>query len=128
MTNTTDPRVDAAARAIQVAAAGRNPLHWDEVSDLWQEQYRREAVAALCAADAVRIGGRRVVDGKLGFLPGDMVRINLKPGDACSEFDGRHGVVTYGPDDGMGWLVSSAPGSLRCVASELSMMVPREDR
>lgn len=62
------------------------------------------------------------------YRPGDMVRITLKPNDTCREFSGRHGVVTYGPDPEGGWLVSSAPGSLRCVASELSMITRREDR
>lgn len=120
-----DPRVEAAAKAIQLAAAGRNPLDWDEVSDLWQEQYRREARAALAAADAA---GRPVVNGALAYLPGDEVRIALKPNDPCSEFDGRNGVVVYGPDHEKGWLVSSAPGTLRCVASELTMIKRREDR
>ena len=62
------------------------------------------------------------------FVPGDLVRITLQENDTCKEFNNRHGVVTYGPDDENGWQVSSAPGSLRCVASELTMITPREDR
>ena len=62
------------------------------------------------------------------FVPGDLVEITLRLGDTCEEFSGRRGVVIYGPDYEQGWLVSSAPGSLRCVASELTMITPREDR
>ncbi len=63
-----------------------------------------------------------------GFLPGDLVHIELENDDYCQEFNNRHGVITYGPDEDAGWIVSSAPGSLRCVASELTMITPREDR
>lgn len=62
------------------------------------------------------------------FVPGDLVHITLPETDVCAEFNNRHGVVTYGPDRDGGWLVSSAPGSLRCVAGELTMISPREDR
>lgn len=64
------------------------------------------------------------------FVPGDLVRITLQDGDTCAEFDGCHGVITWGPDKSRetGWIVSAAPGSLRCIASELTMMVPREER
>jgi hypothetical protein len=65
------------------------------------------------------------------YLPGDLVHIRLRDGDMFhEEYSGRHGVVTYGPDDDRspGWIVSAAPGSLRCVASELTMLTPREER
>jgi hypothetical protein len=63
------------------------------------------------------------------FLPGDIVRIELAENDCFNEeFSGRQAVVTHGPDRSNGWLVSSAPGSLRCVAKELTMITPREDR
>lgn len=62
-----------------------------------------------------------------GYLPGDMVRISMT-GTFADEYNGRHGVVIYGPDDEKGWLVASAPGSIRCVAEELTMITPREGR
>jgi len=64
------------------------------------------------------------------FLPGDLVRITLPAGDICNDSHNGKGVVIYGPDDNdnTGWIVSSAPGSLRCVASELTMITAREDR
>ena len=61
------------------------------------------------------------------YLPGDLVEMTVID-RMCKEFDGRQGVVTYGPDGERGWLVCSAPGSLRCVASELTMLIPREER
>lgn len=63
-----------------------------------------------------------------GFLPGDLVHITIESSYSCREFNNRHGVVTYGPDEGGGWIVSSAPGGIRCVASELTMITAREDR
>jgi len=62
------------------------------------------------------------------FLPGDLVSISLPGETYFAEFHNRHGVITYGPDIDNGWIVSSAPGSLRCVAEELTMITPREDR
>jgi hypothetical protein len=68
------------------------------------------------------------------YLPGDLVRITLPENDPCNNAHNGKGVVIYGPDRKhepgreRGWLVSSAPGSLRCVASELTMITPREDR
>jgi len=61
------------------------------------------------------------------FLPGDLVHMEIGD-DYFQEFNNRHGVVTYGPDDDGGWIVSSAAGGLRCVASELTMLTPREAR
>ena len=61
------------------------------------------------------------------FLPGDLVRMTITD-KVCQEFNTRSGVVTHGPDDQGGWLVSSAPGSIRCVAEELTMITPREER
>jgi hypothetical protein len=61
------------------------------------------------------------------FLPGDLVHVEIED-DYFQEFNNRHGVITYGPDDNGGWIVSSAPGDLRCVASELTMITPREER
>jgi hypothetical protein len=67
---------------------------------------------------------------KAEFLPGDLVLITLSPGDPCAEYSGRQGVITYGPDDDhvTGWQVSAMGRGLRCVASELTMITPREDR
>lgn len=64
------------------------------------------------------------------YLPGDLVKIDLGPNDICNDSHNGKGVVIYGPDDSHypGWIVASAPGSLRCVASELTMITPREDR
>ena len=62
------------------------------------------------------------------YLPGDLVHIDNITDQICKEFNGRHGVVIYPRDDQGGWLVSSAPGVLRCVAEELTMMTPREER
>jgi hypothetical protein len=63
------------------------------------------------------------------YVPGDMVRINITD-PYFAEYKDRHGVVIYGPDDDQnpGWIVSSAPGSIRCVGSELTMIIPREER
>ena len=64
-----------------------------------------------------------------GYLPGDLVEITLSPGCMFhDEYSGRSGVVTHGPDDDGGWIVSTALGGLRCVAEELTMITPREDR
>ena len=64
------------------------------------------------------------------YLPGDLVYVTLPPGDVCEEYSGRQGVITYGPDESAtpGWHVSVGGGGLRCVASELTMITPREDR
>ena len=75
----------------------------------------------------VRVSARTGPD----FLPGDLVGITLSEGDMFhEEYSGRHGVVTYGPDQDRerGWIVSSASGGLRCTASELTMITPREER
>jgi len=62
------------------------------------------------------------------FVPGDLVLIDNITDQVCGEFNGRHGVVTHGPDQDGGWLVSSAGSGLRCVAEELTLITPREDR
>lgn len=67
---------------------------------------------------------------KADYLPGDLVRVHTTD-RSCREFNGRHGVVTYGPDgegDRAGWLVSCGTGSLRCMADELTLITRREDR
>ena len=78
-----------------------------------------------------RGGAQKVVpDRDRTFLPGDMVLIALNPVGGLGEFNGRRGVVTYGPDkdNNPGWLVSTAAGSIRCVGKELTMYARREDR
>jgi hypothetical protein len=62
------------------------------------------------------------------FLPGDLVKITLREDDYCNQFHNGKGVITHGPDDSGGWLVSSAPSGLRCVASELTLIEAREER
>lgn len=64
---------------------------------------------------------------KAEFLPGDLVYINVKD-NFFKEYNGTHGVVTYGPDEENGWLVTASVGTLRCVADELTMITRREDR
>lgn len=62
------------------------------------------------------------------YKPGDMVRIDNITDEVCREFNGRHGVITHGPDHEGGWLVASAGSGLRCTAEELTMIIPREER
>lgn len=66
---------------------------------------------------------------KAEYLPGDLVWVHTTD-EACAEFNGRHGVVTYGPDkdEREGWLVSCAAGTLRCTSEELTMIMRREER
>lgn len=90
------------------------------------------ALATLALVDEMKAGRVYAAGARPegpAFLPGDMVGIRVTD-EICQEFDGRHGVVVYGPDQDSrpGWLVSSAPGTLRCVAEELTMITRREDR
>lgn len=67
---------------------------------------------------------------KAEYLPGDLVKVHTTD-RSCSEYNGSHGVVTYGPDgegDRAGWLVSCGTGSLRCSSEELTLITRREDR
>jgi hypothetical protein len=69
-----------------------------------------------------------VVDPRdVAFVPGDMVGMTIR-GYGENAYNGRHGVITYGPDSGDGWIVTSAAGDLRCKADELTMITRREDR
>lgn len=61
------------------------------------------------------------------YLPGDLVIMSITD-TACLEFNGRQGVIVYGPDSEDGWLVSSGPGTVRCVDVELEMITSREER
>lgn len=61
------------------------------------------------------------------YLPGDLVSISVTD-SFCKEYNGCHGVVTYGPDDQGGWQVTASVGTLRCVSDELTMITRREDR
>jgi hypothetical protein len=61
------------------------------------------------------------------YLPGDLVNMHIQD-DYFAEYRNRHGVVIYGPDNDGGWIVNSAPGSIRCTADELTMIAAREDR
>jgi hypothetical protein len=61
------------------------------------------------------------------FVPGDMVGATIR-GEYFKDFNGRHGVVAYGPDHSGGWQVAFADRMLRCVAEELTMITRREDR
>lgn len=61
------------------------------------------------------------------FVPGDEVRMSIDS-QYWQEYNGRKGIVTYGPDTEGGWQVCSAPGTIRCMAEELTMVTRREDR
>jgi hypothetical protein len=96
-----------------------------------QDRLREELIqcAAVAVAWVEKIDRDKVniIPRSAEYLPGDLVEIHVA-GDYFKEYNGRHGVVTYGPDDSKGWQVSSAPGTLRCESSELSMITWREDR
>lgn len=98
-----------------------------------QDRLREELVqcAAVAVAWVEKIDRDQLntVPRSAEYLPGDLVRIHTTDSH-CQEFNGRHGVVTYGPDRDQrpGWLVSSATGSLRCVSEELTMITRREER
>jgi hypothetical protein len=104
---------------------------------------KAQALATLALAEAVRgaaepmevrvmVNPREVVsvpDRDQNYVPGDVVGLTLV-GEYWREYNGRHGVVIYGPDDDTrpGWQVSTAAGTLRCVRDELTMVTRREDR
>lgn len=98
-----------------------------------QDRLREELVqvAAVTVAWIEKIDRDQlnIIPRSAEFLPGDLVQIHTTD-PHCQEYNGRHGVVIYGPDDDQrtGWLVSSVPGSLRCLADELTMITRREDR
>jgi hypothetical protein len=96
-----------------------------------QDRLREELIqcAAVAVAWVEKIDRDKAnfVPRKAEYLPGDLVKIHTTD-KACEEFNGRHGVITYGPDDSGGWQVSSAPGGMRAVSEELTMITRREDR
>lgn len=53
MTDHVDPRIEAAAIAlyVDIDRRDRTPSMWPSVKPRWQESYRRNATAALAAAD-----------------------------------------------------------------------------
>ena len=63
------------------------------------------------------------------FVPGDLVQLSINH-PQVERYNGRQGVVTYGPDDDAvtGWIVSTALGEIRCMADELTMITTRENR
>ena len=109
-----------------------------------EQQLEKAQVLAIIAVAEALEGARKPitvsVDPKVvisvpdprdkNFVPGDMVGLSIKSAYHHS-YDGRHGVVTYGPDsdtDRRGWLVTTAVGDIRCAGSELTMITRREDR
>lgn len=99
-----------------------------------QDKLREELIqcAAVAVAWVEKIDRDQLnfVPRKAEFLPGDLVEI-CTDDNMCQEFNGRHGVVVYGPESNSGelsWLVSSAPGTIRCTTEELMMITRREDR
>jgi len=96
-----------------------------------QNRLREELIqcAAVAVAWVEKIDRDKAnfVPRKAEYLPGDLVRIHTTD-QCCADFNGRHGVITYGPDDGGGWQVSAATGGMRVVSEELTMITRREDR
>lgn len=95
-----------------------------------QGKLREELVqtAAVAVAWIEKIDRDKVrLPRKSQYLPGDLVSLHITE-VSFAEYNGCHGVVTYGPDEGGGWQVSSASGSLRCMSDELTLITRREDR
>lgn len=103
---------------------------FEALAETDQEKLREELVqvAAVAVAWVQKIDRDKVRSPrKHQYLPGDLVAIHVSD-DMFKEYNGCHGVVTYGPDESEGWQVSASVGSLRCVADELTMITRREDR
>jgi hypothetical protein len=95
-----------------------------------QDRLREELVqtAAVAVAWIEKIDRDKLrVPRKSKYLPGDLVLISVSE-TSFAEYNGCHGVVTYGPDESGGWQVTASVGSLRCVDEELTMITRREDR
>lgn len=106
-----------------------------------EQQLEKAQVLAIVAVAEALEGARKPltvsVDPKVvisvpdprdkNFVPGDMVGLTIH-GNYHKSYDGRHGVVTYGPDHAGGWTVTTAVGDLRCGPDELTMITRREDR
>lgn len=96
-----------------------------------QDRLREELVqcAAVAVAWVEKIDRDQLnfVPRKAEYLPGDLVKIHTTD-KVCADFNGRHGVITYGPDDSDGWQVSAATGGMRAVSEELTMITRREYR
>lgn len=102
---------------------------WDEEIDLYLVENNAEIRAYLKRKKKVVSAVERDFPHLRGFLPGDLVYVTLQPGDTFEdEFHNRQAVVTYGPDNEGGYLVSGIGGSLRCLAEELTLIVGRDDR
>ena len=89
---TTDPRIEAAARALygDVNKPHAKDKGWDEVLPRWQESYRSNATAAVAAIDkAATITSKKQFN---QLVPGTVVR--TKEGDVhVFEHRGKYGVV-----------------------------------
>ncbi len=94
-----------------------------------REELVQCAAVAVAWIEKIDRDQLNTVPRKAEFLPGDLVRVHTMD-SSCQEFNGRHGVVTYGPDGDQrqGWLVAAGTGSLRCVSEELTLIQRREDR
>ena len=103
---------------------------FEAIAETDQEKLREELiqVAAVAVAWVQKIDRDKFRPArKHEYLPGDLVTIHVQ-GEYFKKYNDRHGVVTYGPDSEMGWQVTCAEGTLRCVADELTMITRREDR
>lgn len=103
---------------------------FEAVAETDQDKLREELiqVAAVAVAWVQKIDRDKVrVPRKSKYLPGDLVMMHVT-GESWADYNGCHGVVTYGPDESGGWQVAAASGGLRCVDEELTMITRREDR
>lgn len=103
---------------------------FEAVAETDQVKLREELiqVAAVAVAWVEKIDRDKVrPERKAQYLPGDLVAMHVT-GEYFKEFNGCRGVVTYGPDDSEGWIVSAADRGIRCTADELTMITRREDR
>lgn len=103
---------------------------FEAVAETDQDKLREELIqcAAVAVAWVEKIDRDKVrTPRKAQYLPGDLVMLHITE-KSFAEYNGCHGVVTYGPDDSGGWQVTASVGSLRCVADELTMITRREDR
>ena len=103
---------------------------FEALAETDQDKLREELVqtAAVAVAWVEKIDRDKVRPArKCQYLPGDLVSLHIS-GEYFKEYDGRHGVITYGPDESGGWQVSSAPGTIRAMSDELTMITQRENR
>lgn len=61
------------------------------------------------------------------YRPGDLVEVHVSA-DLLKEYNGRHAVIIYGPDDQGGYQIASAVGQMRVLPEEITMVTRQEDR